>query len=81
MVVCTCLPINTSKLLVMMRKVEGTEETSQELRTVGRYTIGTFIAAGNYGKVKKANRIDTGEEVMYQGGVTYTCTGRCKNNK
>jgi len=63
LVVLTCLPVNSHKLLVMMRKVEGTEETSQELRTVGRYTIGAFIAAGNYGKVKRANRIDTGAEV------------------
>lgn len=63
MVICTTLPVNDSKLCVMLRKVEGTDQTSQELRTVGKYLIGEFIAAGNYGKVKKAHRIDTGAEV------------------
>jgi PAS domain S-box-containing protein len=63
MVICTILPVNGSKLCIMLRKVEGTDQTSQELRTVGKYSIGEFIAAGNYGKVKKAHRIDTGEEV------------------
>jgi len=63
MVICNTLPVSQYKLSVILKKLEGTDQTSQELRTVGKYAIGDFIAAGNYGKVKRASRIDTGAEV------------------
>jgi len=54
--------VNQNDLSVIVRKVEGTD-LSPELQIVGNYSIGELIASGNYGKVKKANHIETGAEV------------------
>jgi serine/threonine protein kinase len=39
------------------------DQVSQELKAVGKYSIGDFIASGAYGKVKRATHNDTGVEV------------------
>jgi len=63
-VVCHSLPLQNDEqhISVILRKVKGTD-LAPESQTVGKYTIGKLIAAGNYGKVKKAYYIDSGNEV------------------
>jgi len=62
MTISTSLPVNQNDLSVIVRKVEGTD-LSPELQIVGNYSIGELIATGTYGKVKKANHLETGAEV------------------
>jgi len=63
MTISTSLPVNKNgDLSVILRKVEGTD-LSPELQIVGNYSIGELIATGTYGKVKKANHLETGAEV------------------
>jgi PAS domain-containing protein len=60
-VICRSLPVE-EKLCVLLSKVKGVH-LSPEPKVAGRYSIGPLIAVGNYGKVKKATNIDTGQEV------------------
>jgi PAS domain S-box-containing protein len=61
-VVCNTLPLPEQNLSVLLRKVKGTD-LAPESQVVGKYTIGKLIAVGSYGKVKKAYRTDSGNEV------------------